>query len=112
MRKLYHTGEKNLIIVPKVVRHETLKLVNNDPITVHFAVERTLNTTRTSMDWPGLVNDVQELCTFCLNCQKVGSAIITKAPLQSLPVMKEPFNRVAWCFRGCFWTLKNNKKWK
>ena len=47
------------------------------------------------MDWPGIAKDVKDLCASCPICQKAGPAIIAKAPLNPLPVIKEPFTRIA-----------------
>ena len=43
------------------------------------------------MDWPGAAKDGKDLCASCPICQKAGPAIIAKAPLNPLPVIKEPF---------------------
>ena len=45
------------------------------------------------MDWPGVAKAVKNLCALC--CQKAGPAIIVKATLNPLPVIKEPFTRIA-----------------
>ena len=47
------------------------------------------------MDWPGVAKDVKDLCASCPICQKAGPAIIAEAPLNPLPVIKEPFTRIA-----------------
>ena len=47
------------------------------------------------MDWPGVAKDVKDLCALCPICQKAGPAIIVKAPLNPLPIIKEPFTRIA-----------------
>ena len=47
------------------------------------------------MDWPGVAKDVTDLCASCHICQKAGPAIIVKAPLNPLPVIREPFTRIA-----------------
>ena len=47
------------------------------------------------MDRPGVAKGVKDLCASCPICQKAGPAIIAKAPLNPLPVIKEPFTRIA-----------------
>ncbi len=59
------------------------------------ASERTLSTIRTRMDWPSVDKDIKDLCASCPICQKAGPAIIMKASLNPLPVIKEPFARIA-----------------
>ena len=88
MRKPYNTLVKDLIMVPKVARSQILRMAHNSPIAGHYASERTLNTIRTHVDWPGVAKDVKNLCASCPICQKAGPAIIVKAPLNPLPVIK------------------------
>ena len=47
------------------------------------------------MDWHGVAKNVRDLSESCPICQKAGPAIIAKAPLNPLPVIKEPFTRIA-----------------
>ena len=93
--KAYNTLEKDLIMVPKVARSRILRMAHNYPIAGHYASERTLSTIRTRIDWPDVAKDVKDLCASCPICQKAGAAIIVKAPLNPLPVIKEPFTRIA-----------------
>ena len=95
MRKPYNTLVKDLIMVPKVARSQILRMAHNSPIAGHYASERTLSTIRTHMDWSGVAKNVKDLCASCPICQKAGPAIIVKAPLNPLPVIKEPFTRIA-----------------
>ena len=67
----------------------------NSPIPGHYPSERTLRTIRTRIDWPGVAKDVKDVCASCPICQKAGPAIIAKAPLNPLPVITEPFTRIA-----------------
>ena len=63
------------------------------------------------MDWPGVAKDVKELCASCPICQKAGPAVTTKAPLHPLPVMKEPFARVAMDVFGPLSRTKTGNKY-
>ena len=95
MREPYNTLDKKLIVLPQSERAKTLRMAHHGPIAVHFARDRTLQTIRVRLDWPGIVKDVNELCASCTICQKSGPAILSKAPLQPLPIIKDPFSRVA-----------------
>ena len=106
MRKPYNTLGKDLIMVPKVPRSRIFRMAHNFPIAGHYTSGRTLSTIRTHMDWPGVAKDVKDLCASCLICQKAGLAIIVKAPLNPLPVIKEPFTRIAM---DVFWPLNRTK---
>ena len=110
MRKTYNTLGKDLIMVPKVARSRILRMAHNSPIAGHYASERTLSTIRTRMDWPGVAKDVKDLCASCPICQNAGPAIIVKAPLNPLPIIKEPFTRIAMdVFRPLNRTKAGNK---
>ena len=95
MRKPYNTLGKDLIMVPKVARSRILRMAHNSPIAGHNASERTLSTIKTRMDLPGVAKDVKDLCASCPIFQKTGLAIIVKAPLNPLSVIKEPLTRIA-----------------
>ena len=47
------------------------------------------------MDWPGIAKDVSLMCASCQVCQKRGPSLLFKAPLHPLPIITEPFKRVA-----------------
>ena len=95
MRKPYNTLDKKLIVLPQSERIKALRMAHHGPIAGHFARDRTLQAIRVRLDWPGIVKDVNELCASCPICQKSGPAILSKAPLQPLPIIKDPFSRVA-----------------
>ena len=88
-------GGGGLIIVPRAARSKVLSLAHNTPVAGHFGRERTLATIRQWMDWPGLAKDVEELCRSCPICQWVFPAVVAKAPLHSLPICNQPFQRMA-----------------
>ena len=81
MRKPYQTLEKNLLILPKIARQKVLTMAHNSPIGGHFGRERTLQSIRGRMDWPGLILDVNRMCAVCPICQKAKPTSTTKAPL-------------------------------
>ena len=95
MRKPYNTLGKDLIMMPKVSKGHILRMAHNFPKAGHYASKRTQSTIRTRMDWPGVAKDVKDLCASCPICQKAGPAIIAKATLNPLPVIKESFTRIA-----------------
>ena len=86
-------------------------MAHNSPIGGHYASERTLSTTRTRMNRPGAAKDVKNLCTSCPICHKAGPAIIAKAPLNPLPVIKEPFTRIAMDVFGSLNRTKAGNKY-
>ena len=111
MRKPYHVLGKDLIVLPKVAQRKVLTMAHNTPWAGHFGRERTLHSIRSSMDWPGVVKDVSEMCESCPLCQKAGPAVTVKAPLQTLTVMREPFSRVAMDIFGPLTRTKAGNKY-
>ena len=88
-------GGKKLIMVPDRNRDEILHLAHSSPVAGHFGQERTVDIIRWSMDWPGLHVDVRKLCVSCPFCQKAKTASTQYVLLHSIPVISEPFSRIA-----------------
>ena len=111
MRKPYHVQGKDLIVVPKVARVKVLQLAHNLVIAGHFGLERTLEAVRRRMDWPGIVLDIKELCKSCPVCQRAKLAVVTRAPLHSLPIIANPFQRIAMDIFGPLARTKDGNKY-
>ena len=45
--------------------------------------------------WPGMFRDVENHCRCCEECQRSSTRKPVKAPLVPLPIMEEPFKRIA-----------------
>ena len=86
MRKPYHVLGKDLIVLPKVARRKVLTMAHNTPWAGHFGQKRALHSIRSSMDWPGVVKDVSEMCESCPLCQKAGPAMTVKAHYNLYPL--------------------------
>ena len=111
MRKPYYPQGKALVIVSAISRTQVLRMAHSTPIAGHFGRERTLQAIRERMDWPGIAKDIKELYASCPTCQKAKPAIITKAPLDPLPIQKEPFARMAMDVFGPLPPTKAGKKY-
>ena len=94
MRQPYHMGGKNLILIPQCARMKVLQLAHSSLVGT-FGIERTLSTIRHTMDRPGVAKDVKLLCESCTAWQKAKPAIVAQSPLQPLPIMTQPFERIA-----------------
>ena len=95
MRKPYQIQGKDQVVVPKAARVKVLQLAHNSMTAGDFGQEWTMDAIHRQVDWPGIATDVRELCESCPICQKAKPAVIAKAPLHSLPILKEPFQRIA-----------------
>ena len=75
----------------------------------HFGRKKTREAIRRRLDWPGIATDVKILYQSCLVHQKSIPSIVTRAPLHSLPILKNLFLRLAM---DIFGPLKNMRTWK
>jgi hypothetical protein len=84
------------IVVPKVLRRKILELAHDIPASGHLGMAKTLDRIRNHFYWPGINRDVKTYVRTCDICQKLGKGGRKMfAPLQSLPIMGEAFQRVA-----------------
>ena len=88
VREPYQPLGKSLLIISTVARGKVLAMAHNSPVGGHFGRERTLQSIRARMDWPGVVTDVNRVCASCPICQKASPPSMAKAPLHSLPVIR------------------------
>ena len=88
VREPYQPLGKSLLIIPTVARGKVLAMAHNSPVGGHFGRERTLQSIRARIDWPGVVTDVNRVCASCPICQKASPPSMAKAPLHSLPVIR------------------------
>ena len=100
MRTPYQTNGESLVMVPHVARGKVMHLAHNSLIAGHFRREKTLEAIRRRLDWPEIAADVKNFCESCPVCQKTRPVIVTRAPLHSLPILKNPFQRLAMEFLG------------
>ena len=83
------------LVVPVEHRKEVLKLAHGAPLAEHLGIKKTLEKVRRYFYWPTVNRDVKEYCGACPECQRGSNGNRTKAPLQPLPSVGEPFKRVA-----------------
>ena len=77
------------------LRNTERGLTYETPLAGHLGVNKTFQKILDHFYWPNLRKDVAEYCKSCL-AQMVGkpNQTIRKAPLQSPPVIQEPFSRI------------------
>lgn len=83
------------LILPQVCRKTVLDLAHNIPLAGHMGRDKTLRRVQQRFYWPTLFKDVAEYCRSCPGCQKTNSRGQRKMPLVSLPIIQEPFARIA-----------------
>ncbi|XP_047476454.1 uncharacterized protein LOC125030461 [Penaeus chinensis] len=90
-------GEVKLqFVVPAGCRQQVFKLGHHSLLGGHMGAAKTLARIQSTMFWPGMGAEILRLGRSCDICQKTtDKGRNTAAPLQPLPVISEPFSRVA-----------------
>uniref|UniRef100_A0A8C5LLD7 Gypsy retrotransposon integrase-like protein 1 n=1 Tax=Leptobrachium leishanense TaxID=445787 RepID=A0A8C5LLD7_9ANUR len=84
------------MVVPQGPRQELLRLAHDIPLAGHLGQKKTRHRLARAFFWPRLSEDTREYCRTCPVCQKTGKAgDHPKAPLHPMPIIQEPFSRVA-----------------
>ena len=66
------------------------------PLAGHFGHRKTDLRLREHFFGPSVTEDVRNFCRSCDVCQKMGSKVrVSKVPLEPMPIVTEPFSRVA-----------------
>ncbi|CAM4616970.1 unnamed protein product, partial [Lepidochelys olivacea] len=90
------------LVVPTKYRAKLLSLAHDHP-SGHAGVNRTKDRLGGSFHWEGMGKDVSTYVQSCEVCQRVGKPQDqVKAPLQPLPIIEVPFQRVAVDILGPF----------
>ncbi|XP_076449992.1 uncharacterized protein LOC143286334 [Babylonia areolata] len=91
-----HRGEATQICVPKELRSTVLLLAHEAPMSGHLGVKRTQGRVFPHFYWPGMCADIRRFVRSCDRCQKtVAKGRVPKVPLVKMPLISEPFSRVA-----------------
>lgn len=93
---LYRTSkeEGSQLVVPKAYRKEVLELGHTVPWSGHLGFMKTLMQISKRFYWPKMYTVVKEYCKSCPKCQLTTSYIPAYAPLNPLPVIDMPFERI------------------
>ena len=65
------------------------------PLAGHLGAEKTRRRILRRFYWPTVFRDIDEYCRCCVKCQKTNTRKVPPAPLVPLPVITEPFQRIA-----------------
>ena len=83
------------LILPTQCRAAVLRLAHDIPLAGHLGKKKTADRVLRRFFWPGIYRDVQSHCQACERCQKSTARRPARAPLIPLPIMDEPFKRIA-----------------
>ncbi|GFO19369.1 gypsy retrotransposon integrase-like protein 1 [Plakobranchus ocellatus] len=83
------------LVVPLSWRREVLSAAHDSPLSGHSGFRKTLANVQSQFSWPNLTKDIQSFVRSCHTCQiKAHVGRDRPAPLQCMPPMVEPFQRV------------------
>ena len=83
------------LVLPSRCRRTVLELAHEIPIAGHMGKTKTKERILSRFYWPSLHSDVDMYCRSCSVCQKTAQSRVKKAPIIPLPVIEEPFSRIA-----------------
>ena len=84
------------IVVPTKFRETVMRLAHESIMGAHLGTRKTVLRILSEFFWPGIQADTRRFCRSCDICQRTtpkGKSI--KVPLQQMPLIEEPFQRVA-----------------
>ena len=89
-------GEELLqLVLPPTYRKKVLQIAHDLPLAGHLGKDKTLTRISQRFFWPTLSQDVASYVRSCLACQRTRQKKGEKVPLQPMPIMGNPFERIA-----------------
>lgn len=89
-----HQGSVLQLVVPQAARDTILTLGHSVPWAGHLGKHKTTACIKHHFHWPGLGRDVAQFCRSCPQCQITSAKPPSRAPLQPLPIIGTPFERL------------------
>ncbi len=83
------------LVLPLQCRRAVLQLAHEIPLAGHMGKNKAARRILQRFYWPSLFRDVAEYCKSCSECQKTSPRRVKQVPLIPLPIMDEPFSRMA-----------------
>ena len=84
------------LVVPSKYRDTVMRLAHESIMSGHLAVSRTTARIQSEFYWPGINSDIRRFVQSCDVCQRtISKGKVSKVPLDKMPLIDEPFRRVA-----------------
>ena len=84
------------VVVPGCLRGQIMKLAHDSILGAHLGTCKTLSRIQAAFYWPVMGGNVVRFCRSCDICQRtISKGRIPKVPLQKMPLIDQPFKRVA-----------------
>lgn len=98
------------LVLPEQCRRTVIQVAHSIPIACHLGRDKTTRRVLQKFYWPTLFRDIAKFCQSCEACQKVSATRPRPAPLKPLPVMDEPFKRIAMDIIGLLPKSRSGKR--
>ncbi len=84
------------VVLPASYRSQILMLAHENVLAGHLGVNKTFQRITKHFYWPGVKSAVSNFCRSCDVCQRAGkpNQTVPKAPLNPIPVIGEPFEKL------------------
>ncbi|XP_042886753.1 uncharacterized protein LOC122262710 [Penaeus japonicus] len=84
------------IVVPCELRDAVMEIAHSSLMSGHLGIKKTLMRIQNKFFWPGMQSEVARFCRSCDPCQRtVDKGRVSRAKLGRMPMITEPFQRVA-----------------
>jgi len=83
------------LVLPEQFHLIVCKLAHTIPIAGHLGRDKTTKRISRRFFWPSMFRDVGDYCRRCSECQRTEKGNLRRVPLIPLPLMREPFERIA-----------------
>ncbi|XP_078336880.1 uncharacterized protein LOC144626502, partial [Crassostrea virginica] len=84
------------LVVPQKFREDVMRIAHDSLLAGHLGIQRTVTKVTSEFFWPGVQSDVRRFCQSCDICQRtLQKGKVSKVPLERMPLIDEPFQRVA-----------------
>ena len=84
------------LVLPHSLRESVLEVAHDSILGGHLATKKTYDRVTSNFFWPGAYDDVSRYCQSCDICQRtIPKGRCGKTPLVAMPIIGEPFARVA-----------------
>ena len=84
------------LVLPHSLRESVLEVAHDSILGGHLATKKTYDRVTSNFFWPGAYDDVSRYCQSCDICQgTIPKGRCGKTPLVAMPIIGEPFARVA-----------------
>lgn len=100
----YYTGFANnksqegrqCLVVPADCRRSVLSVAHESPLSGHLSHRKTSQKIGEVFFWPIMWSDIRAFCKSCDKCQRMSfQGRVRPVPLMQLPIVTDPFSRVA-----------------